>query len=234
MNTNGYSNQVHLLESVRKSAINNATLKEYSVNIKYLLIISLFSILVGCSGDPHKAYSGLWERTDIDEHVVMSITNTDGTFLFLDNILNAKTFSGKEKKPAVLELLDEKLVFNNGFQKIALILSDDQKTLWFLDQTYIRIDESRLNEIKNEVEQEKLQREKELAERKINKEKCDKLRNDFQSKKLKLAQEHNAKGFKYTGKQENYQKLQDTISKLKSQYEIKQKSIPKCNAVSVW
>lgn len=195
---------------------------------KYILIFSLFLLLSGCSGDPYESYNGIWERMETDRHEVMKITNTDGTFLFLDNIFEKKTFTGKEKKPVALEVSDGKLFFNNGFQKIALILSNDKKTIRFTDRTYKRIDEERLTGIKAEIEKEELEYEKKLAEMKMNRKKCDNLRKEFQSQKLKLQQEHNEKGFKYSSNPDNYEKLLDTIKKLESQYEVQRKKIPKC------
>jgi hypothetical protein len=151
---------------------------------KYLLIIA-FLLLSACSDDPYKKYLGLWERQkDSGRDEVMEITKDGETFLMTDNVFGTKSpISGKIKpsKPVVLKKLEGQLSVATPFGGFPFGLSENEDTLRVADQSYKRIDENRLNDIKAKIEQKKIERKKNI-------EVCNNVKATYKVEKQKVAE----------------------------------------------
>ena len=182
-----------------------------------LLIASIFTfVLFGCSGDPYEKYIGYWKMNDAKYPQVLQISKDGETYLLNNNVFQENDFAGNKKKPAVLKKSENQLSVENGMGSVTLGISADSKTLHAANKEYTKISESEFQIIKNEVDAEKLQKEK-------NKELCKALNNEYDSATKEL--ENSSIGFSEKNEQRK------TIT---NNFKEKAKEIPKCTIGLFW
>jgi len=128
------------------------------MNLKYILTFVAVGFLTACSNsnsgsNPYADYIGLWEeqKDSTRFRTVMEITRDGETYLVNPNILKEQNLIALNKADGILSI--------SMIGNAQLGLSEDKSTLRITKYSYVRISSERLNQIKVEIEKERLERE---------------------------------------------------------------------------
>ena len=106
--------------------------------LKRLVLVTAVCLLAAC-GKSADDYVGYWrEQRDRGEEI-LEIKKENGNY-FAQELINQTNFFGSRKNAVVLTEKDGKLSINSGMGEMVLNLSDDGKTLYVGDQSYVKVD----------------------------------------------------------------------------------------------
>lgn len=202
---------------------------------RYFLFFAVV-LFSACSGDQYGAYVGNWEKEGVLQ--VATISEEGDNLIFRENILNENIgfFSGANSEPHVLIKNEGQLLL---LGKIALGLSEDKTRLYISGHTYKRIDDARLSEIKQIIDERKAAAEKraqEIAQKAIirneNNRLCNELMEEYYSKAKELREAYPSRFNGYKGSFGSLRVLQAEHKKIQKAlidtYKEKQSKIPDC------
>ncbi|MEE2025387.1 hypothetical protein [Alkalimonas mucilaginosa] len=205
----------------------------FSMLKPYFLMLSLFALLLlsACSKNPYENFPGLWEQQVGQRVEVIEITQQGDTFLLNDGVLNADDQSNSNSKVTVLTKAEGQLTVSTGFGSITFALIDAD-TLIIADQRFKRITPDRVAEIKAELaqqalerqrarqqaldlqEQERLAREAERQAREQEQAKCQTLVDEINDE-IAAIKKYSTNNAKWTAE---YEKIKRTYTEIAKQY----------------
>ena len=127
--------------------------------LKSLLCLSCALLLCSCSSDSYEKYIGLWEGHQkslwdgSDVLKILEITKEGDSFLAKENIL-------VESKAMLLSKNDNQLLVNTGIGSIPIAFGADKDTLLVEGNSYKRITQERVDEIKSDIKKKKEEEER--------------------------------------------------------------------------
>lgn len=160
--------------------------------MRFLLIFISIYFLSACSiGEKHSDFMGYWLKEGLKNSNanIMYVYKDGDSYLFKENIFKKTDSFGREIQPLLLSSKDGKLAFSNGLANYDLGLSKDNNKLYFAGATYTRIDETKMNSIKQEIESCRLAG-KEFSEKTKG---LSLFKKEDQAQRKKLQQEYYAK-----------------------------------------
>ena len=106
--------------------------------LKRLALITAVCLLAAC-GKSADDYVGYWREQQDRGEEILEIKKENGNY-FAQELINQTDFFGSRKNAIVLTEKDSKLSINSGMGEMVFNLSDDRKTLYVGNQSYIKVD----------------------------------------------------------------------------------------------